>query len=578
MPGSPFFGDESAADAGTAALLLKQKFPGMFATAPPPTANNPFFSLTAPTAPANAPANSAPPDVGQSPSPVSALPWMRQSQPQRPPIATPTGQIAPGASKGQALMVLLKNGLQGAMAGRAANEQAVVQSGGRRSGGVGMGFEAGLEQPLIQASQRQQFQAGQIQNQQTQMQLAQTQALNSAYQAGTAKDPQTGAVSFDRNKVMQTLASNGQGALIPGLTQSFTAMDKSLGDVQKQRDEHAAAADDYVGAALQAIVQSKNPQTGQYDPSTAGAVLAHLSQAYPQEAEQLRGAIAANPARLNQIVDGAIAQSPSQTKIATEATAANARKSQADTDAGRLRAQQDPNSPLYAPTATYITKRAAAGDPDAQAILNQQAKQAGVVAGQQEAAKQPYQMQLEQVRQQVSQQLQTNKDARDKIETSVLKPFEDKMSAVTELQSAIQQAQQGNVTAARGVLLKLIGVSNPDGTKRFNAAEADRLVAQGGIPQQVAGTIKNLLTGDNWTDKMSSDMLSFAGAQADVARGNLNRGIGNVNRLYSTNVGQGLLQGGGSGGQVQVTDPRGGVHTFPDQDSADKFKKLAGIK
>jgi hypothetical protein len=36
--------------------------------------------------------------------------------------------------------------------------------------------------------------------------------------------------------------------------------------------------------------------------------------------------------------------------------------------------------------------------------------------------------------------------------------------------------------------------------------------------------------------------------------------------------------GRAGGGQIQVTDPNGGVHTFPDQASADRFKKLAGIR
>lgn len=40
----------------------------------------------------------------------------------------------------------------------------------------------------------------------------------------------------------------------------------------------------------------------------------------------------------------------------------------------------------------------------------------------------------------------------------------------------------------------------------------------------------------------------------------------------------GGAKGGPSAGQVSVTDPQGGVHTFPDQASADRFKKLAGIK
>jgi hypothetical protein len=35
---------------------------------------------------------------------------------------------------------------------------------------------------------------------------------------------------------------------------------------------------------------------------------------------------------------------------------------------------------------------------------------------------------------------------------------------------------------------------------------------------------------------------------------------------------------GGQGRQVQVTDPRGVVHTFGSQGQADQFKKLAGIQ
>jgi hypothetical protein len=317
MPGSAFFGgDDGMADSGTALEILKQKFPALAAT----VANN----MPRPTIPVLDQASQQtpdvqPPDVGQ-PSAMSNLPWMRKpAQPQRPPLTTPTGQMVPGTNKAQKLEVLLKGGLQGALAGRAASEQAVIQSGGRRSGGAGIGFEAGIEQPLVQATQQQRFQAGQMQNQMSQMQISQAQALNQAYQAGTVKDPQTGAVSFDRNKVLQSIGTSGQGALIPGLMQSLTAMDKAQGDVQKQRDEHAAAADDYVGAAMQAIVKSKNPQTGQYDPATAGAVLAHMAQAFPQEAEQLRQEIVANPARLNQIVDGRVAQSPSQQKLSNEA-------------------------------------------------------------------------------------------------------------------------------------------------------------------------------------------------------------------------------------------------------------------
>lgn len=82
--------------------------------------------------------------------------------------------MSPGLTKAGKLMTLLTSGLQGALAGRAANEQATVMSGGRRSGGAGMGFEAGYQLPFtrammpVQLAQAQTgLQAGQLQNQMT---------------------------------------------------------------------------------------------------------------------------------------------------------------------------------------------------------------------------------------------------------------------------------------------------------------------------------------------------------------------------------------------------------------------------
>ena len=218
-----------------------------------------------------------------------------------------------------------------------------------------------------------------------------------------------------------------------------------------------------------------------------------------------------------------------------------------------------PGSPAFAPTPQALALGTEQGTPWAAPIQAGEANQAGAVAGAEAGAKFPYERQLEQLRQQTQLQLGTNKDAQDKIEGTVLKPYEDKMSQIGELQSAVQQAAAGNVTAARGVLLKLIGVTNPDGTKRYNEAEATRLMQQGNIPQRVAGTVKGLLTGDQWTDKMQQDMMSFGDAQGAVARANLNRGIANVNRLYGTNVGTGLTQKTvrmkAPNGQISDVDP-----------------------
>jgi hypothetical protein len=84
--------------------------------------------------------------------------------------------LSPGLSKAGKLATLLTSGLQGALAGRAAQEQATVQSGGRRSGGAGMAMEAGYNLP----AQRQATQQGLAQERaQTGLTGAQTELTQS---------------------------------------------------------------------------------------------------------------------------------------------------------------------------------------------------------------------------------------------------------------------------------------------------------------------------------------------------------------------------------------------------------------
>jgi hypothetical protein len=217
--------------------------------------------------------------------------------------------------------------------------------------------------------------------------------------------------------------------------------------------------------------------------------------------------------------------------------------------------KRDQTSPLFAPTPQAVALGVRQENPTMTDVAAGETQIAGQRAGATAAAEQPYKMQLEQIRQQVSRQMGLNKDAQDKIEGTVLKPYEEKLTSIGQLKSAVTQASQGNVTAARAVALKLIGVTNPEGTKRYNEAEAERMISQGNVPERVKATFKNLLTGDNWTDKMQNDMLSFADAQESVATDNLNRGIDNMNKLYGTNVGQGLKKAGGGGDQVRVQLP-----------------------
>src|SRR6266852_2715035 len=84
--------------------------------------------------------------------------------------------LSPQLSKLGKLGVLLTPGVQGALAGRAANEEATVQSGGRRSGGIGMAMEAGYNLPFLRSLQQQKVQQGQAETAETQANTGYKQA------------------------------------------------------------------------------------------------------------------------------------------------------------------------------------------------------------------------------------------------------------------------------------------------------------------------------------------------------------------------------------------------------------------
>src|SRR6266481_3597661 len=190
---APFI-DDSMADSGTSLNLLKQKFPGMFADAAP--APNPLFNSGAPTIPASTSVdpNAIPqPDLGNKADKLSAivqgglsaattpqnkfnLPWLPgykapQPAPSTQPLTDATGRMVPGLNWKQRLGVLGVAGAKGAMRGLASDEQAVLASGGRRSGGAGLGFEAGYTGSAQESATQQALQRGSLENQTLQNQV-----------------------------------------------------------------------------------------------------------------------------------------------------------------------------------------------------------------------------------------------------------------------------------------------------------------------------------------------------------------------------------------------------------------------
>jgi hypothetical protein len=129
----------------------------------------------------------AQPSTASLPSSLDASggPSFNNPQPQQPSMVRPSflqasqmgaqpggvNAMSPGLSKVGKLLTILGAAGQGALAGRAANEEATVASGGRRSGGIGMAMEAGYNLPFLRALQSQQVQKGQAETQLLQNQV-----------------------------------------------------------------------------------------------------------------------------------------------------------------------------------------------------------------------------------------------------------------------------------------------------------------------------------------------------------------------------------------------------------------------
>ena len=295
---------------------------------------------------------------------------------------------------------------------------------------------------LQNQQQQQALMPGQLQAQQQALQegalnLKQRQAMNDAWTNAIKVDPQSGESTFDTGLITSRLAQSGAGEAIPGVLQHIQTLQKTGQDIKESQAKVAASTQDYLGD-MGAAIQKSN-----YDPGVASALLRQAAEipAFSKQAQALQQQISQNPASLKPLVDQVVQASPKQRELAASEQTAAARQTTAQTEAQKFAAESDPNSPF-----------------------NQAKVQVAGQSAQAEAkAKYPYESNLVAVRQQVENSFWNNKDAQSQIENKYLQPYQQKMQAVNELNSAVDQAQQGNVAAARGVLLKLIGVSNPDG-------------------------------------------------------------------------------------------------------------------
>jgi hypothetical protein len=540
---SPFI-DDSMADSGTAAAILRKKFPGLFPDAPSNAAPSgiSLFNSGAPTIPASTSVdpNSIPqPDIGQS-SAMSNLPWMRKPpQPQQPAMTTPTGQMVPGLTKGQKLQVLLKAGLQGAAAGRAASEQAVVMSGGRRSGGAGLGFEAGFNAPAQQAATQQGLQRGGLEN----------QILGAQAQYA----PQIQALNFSKTMadIEKTLADAGKAGAETQAIPVKAALEKAQALAARYKEDPGSG-------------QLVDLQTGQpYGNSTGIAPLtaeeATVLGKQPGERVPIRlkntaSEIAARGLTTVNTEEGVFERNRitgTNTRLGN-----NPREISLDTPVGALdnstgkqvmvtRKDIIGNPGRYAPVSADVST------PVIKQTLKEYASTKPNTAGGTIIANNTAIMHLGLL-----------SDAIDALGNGDLKVFnslrqkykEQTGSTVGGTFDTVKQAVSGELAKVTGSLSQGEQEAIKGPLDKANSPQALKAAVRSAV-QIMDGKIGALHQHyvDILHEEPDSPLMSPEAAKVR-------------DRLL------------GGQGQISVTDPQGGVHTFADQASANKFKQLAGIK
>lgn len=497
--------------------------------------------------------------------------------------------------------------------------------------------------------QRQQIQAAAQENQARTVAAKQTQAMNAAFQGALSQDPTTGAPTFDKGKVLTSIAASGNGSLIPQMTEKFNQIDKTAADLAEAKDKHATATQDYFGALASEVKQAG------YSPGALGVALAHATaNGYGQQAQQIQQQYAQNPDSIKQWVDQAIAGSPKQREVAAQEMRAAAAKAQsekqpnetgaaADQDYQALLTKKNIGQPLSAeesasmkayeqrktlgPRTTFqlnangvggsgsgVSTTDANGNP---LSFDDQIKSFGakggtvkaIIEGRQDppssfAQSKPY---WQDVMTKVNavdpdfnqQRAQLRKAFTVGKQSTEINAINTAMGHVGVLGDAIDALNNGNVPVLNSIANKFgvavgqtpvttfntivhrvgpelskayLGAGGSAGERGADEADFDpskgvnQLKTNVGITAQLLrskiGSLEN-----QWDQNKAPSMPSFQEKFiSPEATKQLNK--------YSP-------QGGGSGSAqsgITVTDPKGTVHTFKDQASADKFKKLANIQ
>jgi hypothetical protein len=172
--------------------------------------------------------------------------------------------------------------------------------------------------------QQQQLQTGALELQKRQQDFQDQQALDAAWKGAITTDPNTGAITYDRSKVL----SNVPGHLAPGIQQTLTGMDEAKAKLDKAQADAVSARNELFADPLLYVKDQG------YAPAALDAALTHAvgTGSIPAaQALQWKQQLGPNPtpADVQRIVDPLLS-TPGIQKVITERQTAQANVTRAD--------------------------------------------------------------------------------------------------------------------------------------------------------------------------------------------------------------------------------------------------------
>jgi hypothetical protein len=166
------------------------------------------------------------------------------------------------------------------------------------------------------------------------------------------------------------------------------------------------------------------------------------------------------------------------------------------------------------------------------------------------------------------------------------KEWADAKSVIDRMSATMDAAKKGNVVSYQIIPQEgTLQLTTSQGVHRINRTEIEQYAGGGSLWQRLEGHLGKALTGKSIPDSVMQDMAEIQDIQAKGAKSRYENTLKSINQTYGSSFKSVEMQGLGGkpesgkmgGNAVTVTAPNGKTYSFPDQASADAFKKKAGI-